>query len=91
MKKKCAHRISDALKAFRGFEARSMVAGRSSELRADILSIYEKNPICVTRDATLRAGGGTKREKREREKKRVRELEKERVRRWSTRLTSARL
>lgn len=39
------------------------LAGRSSELRADILSIYEKNPICVTRDATLRAGRETKREK----------------------------
>lgn len=71
-----------------------MVAGRCSELRADILSIYEKNPICVTRDAMLCVGGETKREggrgaeretekKREKERgkreKRKEELEKERV------------
>lgn len=77
-KKKCARRFSelDALKAFRCDERRSMVAGRCSELRADILSIYEKNPICVTRDAMLCVGWGTEREKRG---KRERELEKDRV------------
>jgi len=37
-----------------------MVAGRCSELRADILSICEKNPICVTRDAMLCVGGERK-------------------------------
>jgi len=47
-----------------------MVAGRCSELRADILSIYEKNPICVTRDVMLCVGREIKREKgREKEKK----------------------
>jgi len=58
-----------------------MVAGRCSELRADILSIYEKNPICVTRDVMLCVGREIKREKgREKEKKkREKGLEKERV------------
>lgn len=70
-----------------------MVAGRCSELRADILSIYEKNPICVTRDVMLCVGRETKRE-RGREKKRKKKGKKTREResrRWSTRLTSARL
>lgn len=79
MEKNARAAFSDALKAFRSSEARSMVAGRCSELRADILSIYEKNPICVTRDATLCIDGGTKRENGKRAKKRARGLEKERV------------
>jgi len=33
------------------------------ELRAGILSIYEKNPICITRDAMLTADGETERER----------------------------
>lgn len=47
----------------------SMVAGRCSELRAGILSIYEKNPICVTRDVMLCVDREKGKEK-EREKKR---------------------
>lgn len=68
-----------ALKAFLSDERlrthRSMVAGRCSELRGGILSIYEKNPICVTRDAMLSVSAERQREKdgeRENEGKRER-------------------
>lgn len=75
-----------------------MVAGRCSELRGGILSIYEKNPICVTRDAMLSVSAERQREKdgeRENEGKREGVTEREArgmvERRWSARLTSARL